>query len=427
MASSRLEDIIKLLSSEAIDSDGVEYILPTSPTSSEDNNDSDSDSIRTVKQSRNRNSEGDHESPTESADHPKSRSPFLRSSAASSSRLSVASYSTWSTNMTMSNLVGAGRTLGNLYSSAGRRLEKGVLQLLARTGRGPDACADRLLGLCQSFFAGWPFRELPEKSRLKGREGMHSGEMRERLLLEAMGPDCERLLRYGAATNLPDIQLMAFRRILDLVTRCPLMRRAFKACCESRNLLVDIEAVMFHWKKSESDLDVSSYSYEWLLYYRLATLCLGKNDVTAVVDELAFLSWSKDRSEPLAALIELCLASGDLGELAKGFLIGYILDYDVPRSANPIGLFIRFWEDMLELDQSAHNNLVKIFEQMEACGDDFDSDACAKTQELANVLLRAFRKDIHYHIRYAHKSKDVRAFLTAWKIINLECIRRYAL
>lgn len=101
----------------------------------------------------------------------------------------------------MSNLVGAGRTIGNLYSLAGRRLEKGVLQLVAtRTGRGPDACADRLLALCQTFFAGWPFRALPmtkSKSR-KDVSGSLDDEKRDALLMEAMGPDCERLLRYGA-------------------------------------------------------------------------------------------------------------------------------------------------------------------------------------------------------------------------------------
>ncbi|KLO10096.1 hypothetical protein SCHPADRAFT_535721 [Schizopora paradoxa] len=429
MASSRLEDTTRLLSSEVDDSDGVEHSHQASPSSSEDNNDPDSDSgsIRTMKGPYDKDSDGDHDSPTSpttstNSSHRKRRSSFLRSSAPSSSRLSVATYSIWSTNMTMSNLVGAGRTLGNLYSFAGRRLERGILRLLARTWFGPDACADRLEYLYTSvkFSTGQPFSDFPEDSWW-GRLGPVK-------LFKLMGPDCEQLLRYGAATNLPDVQLIAFRRILDLVTGCPPLRHVFKACCESRNSLIDLEAVMFAWKKSVNDLDINSYNDEWLSHFRLATLCLGKNDVTAVVDELSYLSWSKERSEPLAALVKLCLANGDLGELAKSFLIGYILEYNVPRSAKSIGSSIRFWEDMLELDQSAHDNLVQIFEQMGVSGNDFNSDACARTQELASVLLMFFwrSQDAHFHIRYAHKAKDVRAFLTVWRIINLDCIRRKA-
>lgn len=129
------------------------------------------------------------------------------------------------------------------------------------------------------------------------------------------------------------------------------MRRAFKRCCESRNSLVDLDAIMFSWKKKvDSDSDVESqYSEEWLFHHRFATLCLEKNAVTEVVDELAYLFWSKDRSTKLAELIKLCLyayirlflfylqlkhnlrSKDDLGILAKRFLRGYILDYDAPR------------------------------------------------------------------------------------------------
>ena len=52
---------------------------------------------------------------------------------AAGSRLSFTSYSTWSTNMTGSDLVGPGRILGNLYSRAGRALER----RLQHSGSGP--------------------------------------------------------------------------------------------------------------------------------------------------------------------------------------------------------------------------------------------------------------------------------------------------
>lgn len=198
MASSTIEDICKLLSSDSEE--------PTSYGDNNDNEDDDSSSILTVKpegpasNSKDEAENGrDHRTTGNSSRRRFSTSavpslPLMRSS----SRLSVASYSTWSTNMTMSNLVGAGRMVGNFYSFAGRRLEKGVLRIVATsTARGPNACADRLLSLCQSFFAGWPFRELPVGAT--SNRGALAGEERDRLLMEVMGPDCERLLRYGSA------------------------------------------------------------------------------------------------------------------------------------------------------------------------------------------------------------------------------------
>ncbi|KLO10504.1 hypothetical protein SCHPADRAFT_514933 [Schizopora paradoxa] len=47
--------------------------------------------------------------------------------------------STWSTNYTTSNLVGAGRILGNLYSRAGSSLEKRLGRIAYRAGIGSQA------------------------------------------------------------------------------------------------------------------------------------------------------------------------------------------------------------------------------------------------------------------------------------------------
>jgi len=388
--------------------------------------DVDDESIRTVKAPTRGfgNDEQTEDSPDEQSITSGSRArrfsvPSLRilRSDASSSRLSVAaSYSTWSTNMTMSNIAGAGRTLGNLYSFAGRRLERGILQLVTKTGRGPDECADRLLGLCQSIFAGWPFRFR--------ERWMSPTTKRDRLIIEAMGPDCERLLRY-AGSHITDIQFVAFRRIVDLVTRNPQMRRAFKTCCESRNALIDLDAIMFSWKKNNIESETDMYSHEWLLYHQLATMCLGKNDITALVDKLAYLSWSLDRSAPLAGLIELCQGRSDPAILATRFLWGYTLDYDAPRQQleNPVGLQIRFWEDMLELDQTVHDNLVNVIETKIDHEDDFEPYEDAPGLEgLVNVILEPFRKDIKHYIEYSIRKGDFRVFLTVWKIVK--CARR---
>ncbi len=87
-----------------------------------------------------------------------------------------------------------------------------------------------------------------------------------------------------------------------------------------------------------------------------------------------------------------------------------------------VGLFIRFWEDMLELDPSALDNLLKIFEAKDTYDAD-DNENGPGLQSLACVLLHAFRKDIKSHIHYSQEKKDVRAFLTIWRIVKSECER----
>ena len=55
--------------------------------------------------------------------------------------------SSFSSNATASNLVGAGRTIGLLYSSGGRRLEGLLANLAQRSGYGPWARYSELLNI----------------------------------------------------------------------------------------------------------------------------------------------------------------------------------------------------------------------------------------------------------------------------------------
>ena len=55
--------------------------------------------------------------------------------------------STVSTNFTQSNLPGTGRLLGNLYSKAGKRLEKAIHRLVHIAGYGPESSYVKLLNL----------------------------------------------------------------------------------------------------------------------------------------------------------------------------------------------------------------------------------------------------------------------------------------
>ena len=79
---------------------------------------------------------------------------FLLSSDEMSDAQSAASSSLYSTNYTMSNLVGPGRVLGNLYSSLGRRLERSIGASAHKAGYGPTATYEAILQDYETFAKG---------------------------------------------------------------------------------------------------------------------------------------------------------------------------------------------------------------------------------------------------------------------------------
>lgn len=100
--------------------------------------------------------------------------------------------STMSTNMTMSNLPGPGRTLGKLYSSAGRSLEKSFGRLAHAAGYGPFAASQRLVALCgqpsgQPLWLSWEHISVGKDDYMKGLLKLQDDAM----------PDCWRLLKYA--------------------------------------------------------------------------------------------------------------------------------------------------------------------------------------------------------------------------------------
>ena len=79
---------------------------------------------------------------------------FLLSSDEMSDAQSASSSSLYSTNYTMSNIVGPGRVLGNLYSCLGRRLEKTVSVAAHKAGYGPSATYEAILQGYETFAKG---------------------------------------------------------------------------------------------------------------------------------------------------------------------------------------------------------------------------------------------------------------------------------
>ena len=68
-----------------------------------------------------------------------------------------------STNATVDNLPGPGRLLGNLYSSAGRRLEDGLGRVASRMGYGPNAMSMKI----QELLEDKSLRSFTRRKKLK--------------------------------------------------------------------------------------------------------------------------------------------------------------------------------------------------------------------------------------------------------------------
>lgn len=90
---------------------------------------------------------------------------FYRASGDDSASFST--HLTSSTNDTMSNNIGAGRVLGNLYDIAGKRLERALGEAAHRAGFGPEATYRRIRTL---YFQNW------EGDHLNGK--LHSATSR---------------------------------------------------------------------------------------------------------------------------------------------------------------------------------------------------------------------------------------------------------
>lgn len=87
------------------------------------------------------------------------------------------------------------------------------------------------------------------------------------------------LKKYIFSSAIPETQINAFRNIVDLLVHHPVLRQVFLKSCENHR--TPIEAITFSWRRASMQCDSA-----WLLYYRLATLCLTANRVTSIAEEL---------------------------------------------------------------------------------------------------------------------------------------------
>ncbi|KLO14326.1 hypothetical protein SCHPADRAFT_318909 [Schizopora paradoxa] len=151
--------------------------------------------------------------------------------------------SSWSTNYTMSNLVGPGRLLGKLYSRAGSSLERGIGKLAYRAGLGSQAKAESLL---------------QGTSKITSLMMSDDADEHERA--------CELLLPYASDAG---VQKMVFEEIVYQFCAYPIrLRDAFEKVFLKRKQRADI--VVFSWKRSGAE-----YTPVWIHHYKLVSRCLS--------------------------------------------------------------------------------------------------------------------------------------------------------
>ncbi|KLO10505.1 hypothetical protein SCHPADRAFT_515012 [Schizopora paradoxa] len=172
--------------------------------------------------------------------------PLVSSSFVEELRRDDVSYSyasTWSTNYTMSNLEGAGRIIGNLYSRAGSSLEKGLGSLAYRARLGSYA-------------------KLKNHSPLDVFDSEDTKEHEKA---------CKILLNSARSHDLTE-QLDAFKWIVDHSVRHPSkVRSAFRAVFEQRKEISD--AITFSWRRQGIE-----YTTYWLFKHKLASRCLSTHE-----------------------------------------------------------------------------------------------------------------------------------------------------
>ncbi|KLO08842.1 hypothetical protein SCHPADRAFT_1000667 [Schizopora paradoxa] len=127
------------------------------------------------------------------------------------------SISTISSNATASNLPGAGRVVGNVFETLGRRLESIINRVATDRGLGPLAVAQDIRKLRRHDETTFVQRYTAPSRQLSKQEA------------KALKKRCEKLLKYAKAKQL-DTQLVALEEVTALTIEDPIVKAILKDC-----------------------------------------------------------------------------------------------------------------------------------------------------------------------------------------------------
>ncbi|KAH8115992.1 hypothetical protein DFH11DRAFT_1583436 [Phellopilus nigrolimitatus] len=231
--------------------------------------------------------------PTGSRPHRGSSSTASSSSSPSSSssiwRASF-TFSTVSSDETATNLPGAGRLLGNLYSAGGHLLESRLNRIANEAGRGPDACAARI----KSVLLGEPYQD----EVLMFLQVTAGAKRKSRLLPheEILFKECRQLLRYAQYPS-RSTHICAMEHITKLAINDRYLYTLFNALGASK-LLTEVR---------KRELKMNGTDSDWAIQHcRKAIICLSTNEVNSVSHRnLRLITRSSDES--LATLVRVLM------------------------------------------------------------------------------------------------------------------------
>lgn len=149
-----------------------------------------------------------------------------------------------SSTRTESNQVGPGRVMGNWISAAGRGLEKTMGRLALRARVGPVVRVEQRI----SSFSKTLFLSEPEREEV-----------------------CSTLLEL-AADRIPSVQLLAFKKIIDLIIEDPSLARCLQDTFHQHSKGELMEDGVRSWQRGGK-----IYDTEWIRVYRQTRACLTRD------------------------------------------------------------------------------------------------------------------------------------------------------
>ncbi|KLO18479.1 hypothetical protein SCHPADRAFT_936155 [Schizopora paradoxa] len=236
----------------------------------------------------------DHSAPTS-----KSSSDSLPSSTSILNKLrdddvTYSYWSKWSSNYTVSNLVGVGRVLGNLYSKLGSSLERRLGNYAIRAySRKQQAL---VLQVCE-------FELL-----LNNDESSLLEEAFATLLVSSRSKDTIA-------------QMKTFETVVQIFVQNPsALRNGFRTLFETRKEISEL--VTFSWKRPGVE-----YRIEWLYWYKLASRCLSSSP-NSVIESAMQIDATKTRSLDFSHFEDILRNCSDIiDSLLALLLIDHYWDY----------------------------------------------------------------------------------------------------
>ncbi|KAI5121793.1 hypothetical protein M0805_009785 [Coniferiporia weirii] len=228
------------------------------------------------------------------------RPPLATPTTAGVEQTSLVTYSSASSNATADNLVGPGRILGNVYGFAGRRLERRLGSIADQMGYGPRATAVRIERR-RAVITSASKSEYAELTLSPAAIKAKS---------EKVEKDCRRMLKY-IRSNTARTKKQALDRITDLSVNDSYVRGLLKVM-GAVDIIGPLQNDLSFWINYGAPLQSSS---------RKALITLDDVEVNVLVQKLDVMSRSITADAMASRALLIKNLNGYLGDPNRSFLV----------------------------------------------------------------------------------------------------------